>query len=205
MFGSVWELCFMKHIVLCRGSYFTNCHNAETSEVSFVSFKFAFLFRNTGIILCIVVPQVRFVERYHLSAADIWVNELLAFEFGRTQTGHSYAPNTGHYDSHTNCLSSMTCSCFRGLILTGQLKCDGTHAETRFRLSAKGTSPFKYAGASVQSTTGSRGVRISGSNAGHAMFQDSVKGTGYLLYSPVSPSLPLPCIIVCHHVSTGVY
>ena len=46
-----------------------------------------------------------------------------------------------------------------------RLKCDGTHAETRFRLSAKRTSPFKSAGASVQSTAGSRGVRISGSNA----------------------------------------
>ena len=41
------------------------------------------------------------------------------------------------------------------------LKCDGTRAETRFHLSAKRTSPFKSAGASVQSTTGSRGVRIS--------------------------------------------
>jgi hypothetical protein len=41
-----------------------------------------------------------------------------------------------------------------------QLKCDGTRAETRFRLSAKRASPFKSAGASVQSTTGSRGVRI---------------------------------------------
>ena len=38
----------------------------------------------------------------------------------------------------------------------GQLKCDGTLAETRFRLSAKRTSPFKSAGASVQLTTGSR-------------------------------------------------
>ena len=46
-----------------------------------------------------------------------------------------------------------------------RLKCDGTRAETRFRLSAKRTSPFKSAGASVHSTTGSRGVRISGSNA----------------------------------------
>jgi len=46
------------------------------------------------------------------------------------------------------------------------LKCDGTRTETKFRLSAKRTSPFKSAGASVQSTTGSRGVRISGSNAG---------------------------------------
>jgi len=33
-----------------------------------------------------------------------------------------------------------------------RLKCDGTRAETRFRLSAKRTSPFKSAGASVQST-----------------------------------------------------
>jgi hypothetical protein len=33
---------------------------------------------------------------------------------------------------------------------TGQLKCDGTCAETRFRLSAKRRSPFKSAGASVQ-------------------------------------------------------
>jgi len=34
-----------------------------------------------------------------------------------------------------------------------RLKCDGTRAETRFLLSAKRTSPFKPAGASVQSTT----------------------------------------------------
>jgi hypothetical protein len=86
---------------------------------------------------------------------------------------------------------------------TGQLKCDGTRAETRFRLSAKRTSPFKSAGASVQSTTGSRGVRISGSNAGNTTFRGSVKGTGYPLHSPVSPSLPLPCVAVCHHVSSG--
>ena len=86
----------------------------------------------------------------------------------------------------------------------GQLKCDGTPAETRFRLSAKRMSPFKSAGASVQSTTGSRGVRISGSNAGYTMFRGSVKGTGYPLHSPVSPSLPHPCVTVCYHISTGV-
>jgi hypothetical protein len=51
-----------------------------------------------------------------------------------------------------------------------RLKCDGTRAETRFRLSAKRTSLFKSAGESVQSTTDSRGVRISGSNAGYIMF-----------------------------------
>ena len=87
----------------------------------------------------------------------------------------------------------------------GQLKCDGTRAETRFRLSAKRTSPFKSAGASVQSTTGSRGVRISGDNAGYTMFRGSVKGTGYPLHSPVFPLLPLPCVTVCHHVSAGLY
>jgi hypothetical protein len=85
------------------------------------------------------------------------------------------------------------------------LKSDGTRAETRFRLSARRTIPFKSAGASVQSSTGSRGVRISGSNAGYTMFRGSVKGTGYALHSPVSPSLPLPCVTVCHQVSTGLY
>jgi hypothetical protein len=86
-----------------------------------------------------------------------------------------------------------------------RLKCDGTRAETRFRLSAKRTSPFKSARTSVQSPTGSRGVRISGSNAGYTMFRGSVKSTGYPLHSPVSPSLPLPCVTVCHHISTGLY
>jgi hypothetical protein len=68
-----------------------------------------------------------------------------------------------------------------------RLKCDGTRAETRFRLSAKRTSPFKSAGASVQSTAGSRGVRISSNNAGYTMFRGSVKSTGYSLHWPVSP------------------
>ena len=87
----------------------------------------------------------------------------------------------------------------------GHLQCDYKSAVTRFRLSAKRTSPFKSAGASVQSTTGSRGVRVSGSNAGYTMFRGSVKSTGYPLHSSVSPSLPLPCVTVCHHISTGLY
>jgi len=59
-------------------------------------------------------------------------------------------------------------------------------------------------GVTVQSTTGSQGVHISGSNAGYTMFQGNVKSTGYLLHLPVSPSLPLPRITVCHHISTGL-
>ena len=85
------------------------------------------------------------------------------------------------------------------------MKCDGTRAETRFHLSPKRTSPIKSAGASVQSTAGSRGVRIGGSNCGYTTFRCSVKSTGYPLHSPVSPSLPLPCVTVCHHISTGLY
>jgi len=60
-----------------------------------------------------------------------------------------------------------------------------------------GTSPFKSAGASVLSTTGSRGVRISGSNAGYTMFWGSVKSTGCLLDPPVSP---FTCPPVRHRV-----
>ena len=96
----------------------------------------------------------------------------------------------------------------RAWLLNGcrlRLKCDDTRSETRFRLPAKRTSPFKSVGTSVHSTTGSRGVRISGSNAGYTMFRGSVKSTGYPHHSPVSPSLPLPCVTVCHHVSTGLY
>jgi len=107
------------------------------------------------------------------------------------------------------CVERRTQDCrpYNDCVLTGRLrlKCDGTRAETRFRLSAKRASPFKSAWASVHSTTGSRGVRISGSNAGYTMFRGSVKSTGYPLHYPVSPSLPLPCVTVCHHISTGVY
>jgi len=46
---------------------------------------------------------------------------------------------------------------------------------------------------------------IVGSNAGYTMFRGSVKGTGYPLNSPISPSLPLPSVTVCHYISTGVY
>ena len=88
--------------------------------------------------------------------------------------------------SHKQNLSIHSTSCWL------RLKCDGTRAETRFRLSAKRTSQFKSAWASVQSTTGSRGVRISDINAGYTIFPGSAKSTGYALHSPVSPSLPPP-------------
>ena len=85
----------------------------------------------------------------------------------------------------------------------GQLKCDGTRQNFVFR--RNGRVHLNRRGASVQSTTGSRGVRISGSNAGYTMFPGSVKSTGYPLHSPVSPSLPFPCVTVCRHISAGLY
>ena len=47
-------------------------------------------------------------------------------------------------------------------------------------------------GASVQSTIGSRGVCINGSDAGYTVFRGSVKSTGYPLHSPVSPFISPP-------------
>ena len=37
------------------------------------------------------------------------------------------------------------------------------------------------------------------------MSRGSVKSTVYPLHSPVSPSIPHPCVTVCHHISTGLY
>ena len=82
---------------------------------------------------------------------------------------------------------------------------DGTRAETGLRLSPKRTSPFKSVGTSVQSTAGSRGVRISLSNAGYIMFGRWRESTGYPLHSPVSPSLPLQCVTVCNQVPNELY
>ena len=119
---------------------------------------------------------------------------------------HPQSPRHFTWQSSAPVWQTLRSSYISHMIAVGRchLKCDGTRAETRFRLSAKGASPFKSEGASVQSTTGNRGVRISGSNGGYTMFRGTVKGTGYPLYSTVSPSLPIPCATVCHHNLTGI-
>jgi len=84
-----------------------------------------------------------------------------------------------------------------------RLKRDGTCAETRFGLSAKRTSTFKLAGVSVQSTTGSRRVRISGSNgrnAGYTMFWGRVQD--YWLPTPLE-CFPFTSPTVRHCVPSG--
>jgi hypothetical protein len=71
------------------------------------------------------------------------------------------------------------------------------HAQ-KFRLSPKRTSPFKSAGASLQSTAGSRGVRISVSNAGYTTFRCSVRvlATHSIRQFPLHfPSRATPCAI----------
>jgi hypothetical protein len=68
-----------------------------------------------------------------------------------------------------NCVAGSVCLYVYysiGFLVRLHLKRDGTRAETRFHLSAK-RSLFKSVGASVQSTTGSRDMRISGGNAGY--------------------------------------
>ena len=86
-----------------------------------------------------------------------------------------------------------------------RLKVDGTRAQSMFRLSAKRTSPFKSAGMSVQSTTGSRGVRISGSNARYTMFRGSVRvlGTHPIRHFPLHfTSRVSPCAVTFQLDST---
>ena len=89
-----------------------------------------------------------------------------------------------------------------------RLKCDGTRAENRFRLSAKWTSPLKLVGKSVQSTIGRRAMHISLQAlycSSKPAFCSHVTRTVYPLRSLVSPSLLLPCVTVYHHISTGLH
>jgi hypothetical protein len=104
-----------------------------------------------------------------------------------------FAPRSCYYSPQHPILKHYQ---FRGVIV--RLKCDGTRAETRFCLSPKRTSPFKLAGASVQSTAGSQGVCISVSNAGYTTFQGSVRvlATYSICQFPLHfPSRASPCAI----------
>jgi len=103
----------------------------------------------------------------------------------------------GHHYAHLQ--ENKTC-------VRARLKRDGTCAETRFSLSAKRTSPFKSAG-------GRHFSRLLAAElcASAVVMLDTscseveCKTTGYPLHSHVSPSLLLPCVTVCHQVSTELY
>ena len=82
---------------------------------------------------------------------------------------------------------------------------DGTRAETRFRFSPKRTSPFKSVGVSVQSTVGSRGVRISFSDSGYTTFGGGVRvlATHCICQFPLHfPSRASPCATRFRTIST---
>ena len=65
-------------------------------------------------------------------------------------------------------------------------------------------NPFKSAGESVQS--GSRGMRICGSNARYTTFQGSVKSTGSIRQFPLHfPSYASPCAITFQPESTHTH
>ena len=85
---------------------------------------------------------------------------------------------------------------------------DGTCAETSFRLSPKRTSPFKSAVASVQSTTGNRGVRISVNNAGYTTSRGRVRvlATHSIRQFPFHfPSRASPCATTFRTQYTTTY
>jgi hypothetical protein len=108
---------------------------------------------------------------------------------------------TVHHPAIVHLKSSGT----TGMRASRQLKCDGTRTETRFRLSAKRTSPFKSAGASVQSTTGSRGVCISGSTLDTPCSEvvRRVLATHSIRHFPLHfPSCASPCAITFQLDST---
>ena len=102
-------------------------------------------------------------------------------------------------------LELQLCSILFSCLRRARTEPDNTRAETRFRLSPKRTSPFKSAGDSVQSTAGSRGVRISVSNAGYTTFRGRVRVLATYSIRQFPLQSPPPCVTVCHHIPNAVY
>jgi hypothetical protein len=104
----------------------------------------------------------------------------------------------------TECFACAVLYCHLWHVL--RLKRDGTRAETRFRLSAQRTSPFKSAGGRQFSRLLAAEVCASAVVMLDTPCSDvECKNTGYPIHSYVSPSLPLQCVTVCHQVSTELY
>jgi len=84
-----------------------------------------------------------------------------------------------------------------------QLKCDGTRAETRLRLTTKRTGPFKSAGGRQSSRLLTAEVcGISGSNAGYTMFRGTHSIRQFTLHCPTRAS---PCAITFQVESTVIF
>jgi len=88
------------------------------------------------------------------------------------------------------------------------LQLDSNAGYTMFRGSVKGTATHSIRQFSLHFPSRASPCAITfhlDSSAGYTMFRGSVKGAGYPLHSPVSPSLLLPCVTVCLHISIGLY
>jgi len=132
------------------------------------------------------------VHLSHHSHTDIWGSSSTLAGRWTASDGIIITIHCRAYECVCHSLFTLAWSC------TARLKRDGTRAETRFCLSPKRTSPFKSAGESVQSTAGSRVVRIRGSNAGYTTFRDSVRvlATHSIRQFPLHfPSRASPCAI----------
>jgi len=88
---------------------------------------------------------------------------------------------------------------------TARLNRDDTLAETRFGLSAKRTSPFNWRGLQFSLLLAAEVCASAVLMLDTPCSEVECKTTGYPLHSHVSPSLPLPCVTVCHQVSTQLY
>jgi hypothetical protein len=107
-----------------------------------------------------------------------------------------------------NVYTTLVTSEGSNVVSTEQVRLDSTRAETRVRLSAKRASPCDLTGATVQSTTGSRGVRVSWKHlyfAGEAMLRGRARHAGYPFHSPVAPLFPLPRAAACHVILVALY
>ena len=103
--------------------------------------------------------------------------------------------------------SILKCWLFLWNLSRGQLKCDGTRAETRFHVWAKRTSPFKSAVA--RQINRLLAVEVCASavvmlDAPCSEIVWKVLATHCIRQFPPT-SLPLPCFAVCHHIWTGLW
>jgi len=124
------------------------------------------------------------------------------------QTGslrHLQKAKTNHVKKRWNCPTYAT-------KVQGELKVEASwnvmaHVQKPdLVLRRNGRVHLNRRGASVQSTTGSRVLCNSGSNAGYTMFRGSVKGTGYPLIRQFPlhfPSRASPCTITFQLESTA--
>jgi hypothetical protein len=105
-----------------------------------------------------VISIMNYVQLMHLRWFPFWLSPVIRSVSETSRTRRLFSEAAWPVFKYVETISTYQTA--EGAKL--RLKCDGTRAETRFRLSAKRTSPFKSAGTSVHSITGSLYVRYEG-------------------------------------------